>query len=423
MKFDTIIIGGGLSGLVSGILLAEKGQRCGVVSSGAGALYFNSGSFDLLGYDKDGNVITNPSSKVDVLDEVHPYRKIGSKRLTEYADNIKALFERMGVSLHGNEACNHYRLTPTGAFKPTFLSMDEFFLVDDPTRIPYKKVTIVNINGFLDFPSGFVAESLEKHGVRCRVCSCSIPQLEKIRQSPTEMRAVNIGREFEKPGVLEDFARELNKIDHDADVLLLPDVFGWMQTDMVKRLNGYLNVPVKIVPTLPPLVAGIRLHTLLSRYFKKLGGHIFDGDAVTGGVFDKGILKSVSTRRHGDIALFAENFILATGGIFSRGITSAPDSFYESIFGLDVCYNKARSEWFDSDFFKTQPYMSFGVKADDRFRGSLDGNNINNLYVAGAALGGVNSLQEGSGGGIALMSACHVVNDIFNKSDHGKSTI
>ena len=48
MKFDTIIIGGGLSGLTAGITLAEHGQKCLMVSAGQSALHFFAGSFELL---------------------------------------------------------------------------------------------------------------------------------------------------------------------------------------------------------------------------------------------------------------------------------------------------------------------------------------------------------------------------------------
>ena len=49
MRFDTIIIGAGLSGLVAGIELVRKGQKCLIVSSGQSALHFFSGSFELYG--------------------------------------------------------------------------------------------------------------------------------------------------------------------------------------------------------------------------------------------------------------------------------------------------------------------------------------------------------------------------------------
>ena len=50
MKYDTIIIGGGLSGLLAGVKLARSGSKVAIISSGQSALHFHSGSFGLLGH-------------------------------------------------------------------------------------------------------------------------------------------------------------------------------------------------------------------------------------------------------------------------------------------------------------------------------------------------------------------------------------
>ena len=122
MKFDTIIIGGGLSGYTAGITLAKKGQKCLLISAGQSALHFFNGSFELLNGE-------NPIDAIASLDEIHPYAKIGSQRVAELADMVKPMFAEMGVETYGDAKKNHYRITPVGLLKQAWLTLDELAAV------------------------------------------------------------------------------------------------------------------------------------------------------------------------------------------------------------------------------------------------------------------------------------------------------
>ncbi|MBQ8863370.1 MAG: glycerol-3-phosphate dehydrogenase subunit GlpB [Rikenellaceae bacterium] len=406
MKFDTIIIGGGLSGLVTGISLAEAGQKCLIISAGQSALHFFSGSFELYGCDGA------PLESIAALDATHPYSKLGVEQIGRLAEQVPQFFERMNITLRGSALRNHYRLTPLGVLKPAWLTMDEYVRVESADQMPWSRVAICDIAGFLDFQPDFLASGLAGRGVESKVVTISLPELERLRNNPTEMRATNIAKVL-SDDVLVRLAQKINDACGDVDAVLMPTVVGLLEGSAVEQLRRMVDRPVQFVATMPPSVPGIRTQITLRKRFQELGGVYMLGDTAKSGTFDGDRLTSIRTANHGAVEFEADNFVLASGSFFSHGIVASPEHIYEPTLGLDVDAAGERSEWYERNLFKAQPYMTFGVSTDSDFRVRKEGQTLSNVYAVGAVLSGCNPIKEGCGAGVAILTSMHVAHTIL----------
>lgn len=283
MKFDTVIIGGGLAGMACGIRLAEAGKRCAIVSQGQSALHFSSGSFDLLGRLPDGTRVENPIEGIAALERTepeHPYALIGAEACGSYADRAQTLLREAGISVAGSCRRNHFRVTPMGKAQPTWLTIDGYLTSESADSLPFAKVCIVNVEGFLDFYPEFIAEEFRRHGVECRFGCVNLPDLEQIRRNPSEMRSANIARVFDHDRNLEALAGRLCELAEGCDAVILPAIVGLNRNDALDALRSRVRVPIYLLPTLPPSIPGIKAQQTLQRRFRALGGEYFLGDTV-----------------------------------------------------------------------------------------------------------------------------------------------
>lgn len=418
MKFDTVIIGGGLSGLVCGIRLSQQGQRCVIISSGQSALHFSSGSFDLLNAFPNGEEVQKPLDAVTQLIEqapTHPYAKLGKDKFTGLVNQAEEFFNEIGVSVSGTAQQNHYRITPMGNLKPTWLTRSGFATSTNDSQLSWKKVSIFNIIGFLDFYPQFIAEEFLKLGTESDLHQFTLPDLDYLRRNPSELRATNIARVLDKEANILQLADILKEKSKDSDAIILPDCLGLEDEKILNRLNTMVGKPIHLIPVMPPSIVGIQTQQYLHNYFQKLGGVYMLGDNVRkADVIDNNVMK-VYSFNHGDIPFTANNIVLATGSYFSQGLIGTSDRVYEPIFNLDVSYLNNRQDWCDSNAFNKQGYQGFGVKTDEQFRGLYKGKPINNLYVSGAILEGFNPIKEGCGAGVSILTALSIADSILNK--------
>ena len=71
--------------------------------------------------------------------------------------------------MSGSALKNHYRVTPMGTLKPAWLTLKDHPECDAADRLPWKKIAIFNVLGFLDFYTQFIADEFRKMGTESRI--------------------------------------------------------------------------------------------------------------------------------------------------------------------------------------------------------------------------------------------------------------
>jgi len=412
MRMDTVIIGGGLSGLTCGIALAKRGKRVAIVASGQSTLMFNGGSMELLG-SIDGKTVTAPLEAIATLPNDHPYSKIGADRIASLADRAKQLLLDTGINMEGNAAANHWRITPMGVAKPAWLTLNDHLRIDDLSQLPAKRLALMCIRGYFDQPNAMLAQGLRDLGFEVDLIELTTDDITALRRSPSEMRATSLAKHLVSNNALQRLADQINSLATEADIVLLPSVLGQNDDFEVQTLTSMVKKPLRLIATLPPAVAGMRMITQLRHYFRMLGGNYLMGDSAVSGTFDGDRLTAISTAKLADMPLRADQFVLASGSFISRGLVADFERVYEPILGVDVDADSDPDRWTTFGVLQPQAYSRFGVATDDQLRCLKQGKTITNLHAIGSILSGHDAIKMGDGTGVSMLSALAVVDHIM----------
>ncbi|MDX7717894.1 glycerol-3-phosphate dehydrogenase subunit GlpB [Aeromonas caviae] len=422
MKFDSIVIGGGMAGLSAALRLAEAGQKTLLMASGQSALHFSSGSVDLLESDGDPRAAL-PAFMAAHPD--HPYSKVGMQNIEVSLADLQRHCAEEGLPLMRQEH-NHQRLTPIGTLKFTWLSPDTCACMTDAPAPD--AILLATLEGFRDFHPALAAANLATHArfAHSRILTGEIrlPQLAQFSRNPHEFRSADIARLFDKQGpgqqdLLADLAREISRMVQGCGVpgcrhIVLPACLSLgLVGPRLSELERRTGCTIKEVATMPPSLIGMRMQEALKRRFMTLGGTFLTSERVLGARYDGDKVIGVHSQ-HGEDQLFeADHFVLASGSFFSRGLESRLGGIREPIFDADVLSLAERDAWAGRRLFDHHPFMGFGVKTDERLRVLRGGRPLTNLYGAGSVLAHYDPIKEGSGSGVAVATGWQAAGHIL----------
>ncbi|MBQ1415939.1 MAG: anaerobic glycerol-3-phosphate dehydrogenase subunit B, partial [Selenomonas sp.] len=401
------VIGSGLAGLMAALVSANQRQQVMLLTAGAGSLTLNSGVIDILGYDENHNYVECPREAIASLPQDHPYQKIGVANVEKAVEFFLDFTRDYGFPYHGS--LDHQLLVPTavGTLKPTCLAPR---CLDGTSLHGEEQIIIVGIKGLKDFYGNILQENLRR-SLDGRT-EFPVVEVETPLQGGRDITTLDVARWLDTEDGRNSFVRQLKPyVKSDSTVFIVPQILGTRGQECAAALHELLGAELLETTCLPPSVNGLRLQKMLKQALKDLNVEIVENTKVLRAVSDgqrvKGVVAKASIREK---TYYADKFILATGGLYSGGITVREfDKPQETVFDLPVYSEAGEENWSNEELFgdKAQGFAKTGVRTDNSLR-PVDADNrlvYENVYVAGRNLGGYDFCFEHSGNGVALASA------------------
>jgi glycerol-3-phosphate dehydrogenase subunit B len=310
--------------------------------------------------------------------------------------------------LHYAGSLDENVLVPTavGVAKPTVLLPEAMQAGDLRSG---GRFVFVGLRALKSFYPAYLADNLGQS----KLPSGAVPHARAIVLSDpgreADVSPLDYARRFEDPGFRAAVANELGPQLEPEEVVGFPAVLGLdRHRESWLALQELLEHRVFEVPTLPPSVPGIRLYRALRDALRRAGVRIILGPMAIGAETDGARVAAITIQSAANRSEHHRGrwFVLATGG-FATGAIQL-DSFgevRETVFGLPVAgVPEADRPRFLPGYFDDHPIARAGLSVDERLR-PLDAEGrpaYENLFAAGAVLGGAEPWREQSGNGLAL---------------------
>lgn len=406
-----LVIGAGLAGLSSALMLREQGHTVTVVSRGIGGLLLSNGTIDVLGWEhgplSTEPVIDLPNALESFIanNPAHPYAAIGTTNVFSGVKWLTSRIDLFSAAQGRADFLSKNVLMPTavGAVRPSAAvpdSMQATVLNDG------KKLLVVGLSRLKDFPVQLIVDNLNRSpyvDVTARCVTIDLPLRggkEHDASGTTHARSLDEGlSSAERQALIEAIKHEIQP----GETVLVPAVLG-LDPHTFAEIETELGTPVGEIPLPPPSVPGRRINDILTVACRQARIDIQLNAVATGFIAAGDSISAVKVQRAGRVSEVKADYIIHAGGGYESG-NLARDSYgviRESVFDLPIY----TPEVTDKDFHAEAIYRS-GVRVNGSMNPlNTDGEVLySNLFCLGDCLGGALAWEEKSGEGITLGSA------------------
>jgi len=324
--YDVIVIGQGLSGLLSAIWAKEHGYSTAVVSTGTGKIIQSTGVMDL---------IPGTAGGLNEWVELYQMSHLQLGQLTGAIEQFKALTKKIGYPYKGEIEKLSSIVTGSGHVKKTALYPETI------SPLPEKgHIVIVGFEEVVDFQPAYIKGNLQKARPQLTIDVLKIKLGNRSQRTMTQLDAARL---LDQKEIRNSWHQQIKRLIvekniRERDMFIFPASLGvedWKETK--DQFSFELNAKITEAPGMPPNTTAIRLYECLKKEAVKLGVRFYADTTVTGCIIDGEDIKSLTIQTANRLSnLNGKQFILATGGILGGGLEVTPEGLKETALRLET---------------------------------------------------------------------------------------
>ena len=291
-RFDVVVVGAGLSGLVAAGAAAQRNMKVALVAIGPGSFVTGHGWLK-------AQEIARASAEPDLKEAIALFCELTRLAGCLYAGDISTA-----------------RLLPSilGEFHSVALAPLTLWNAEPRDGI---STAVVGVRGLSGFDENFMAERLtEQARLLGSNCAYVARQISFSRDTGIPVTTLRIAEYFDRdPAFRAELIHNLRAAASGFARILVPGILGVeSSSERLAEFERELGCTVGEIPTLPPSIPGLRIYHHMESYLHKIGVEFYRGFPVEHVEIRDGVCTGLQVASPGHaLHLHCQSAVLATG--------------------------------------------------------------------------------------------------------------